>query len=274
MARRLGQHFLRDPKVVADTIKALQIQPGQSVLEIGPGKGFLTDALADAVGPDGRLVAVELDPALAAGLHGIMPPQVEIVQGDALRVDLEALGPFDRVTGNLPYRISSPLTFRVLDLEYERAVFLYQLEFAERLAAGPDDPAYGRLSVSRAYRAEARLLRRVKKGAFLPAPRVLSALVLLEPHDEEPFDIGGDRGYFDTVVRELFSQRRKTLRRALSNQAHALGLSKMSTGEALQVLQGADIEDVRVEDLSPPGFGRLARTLKADRDRDTGAGSS
>ncbi len=252
--------------MVEDTVKALEIEPGHSVLEIGPGKGVLTHALAEAVGPEGRLVAVELDEALAAGLRGIVPAQVEVVQGDAVRVDLESMGPFDRVTGNLPYQISSPLTFRVLDLPFGRAVFLYQLEFAERLAAGPEDPAYGRLSVARAYRAEAHLLRRVKKGAFLPMPRVLSALVLLAPHEMEPFEIGGDVEWFDRVVRELFSQRRKTLRKALSNQAPALGLGALTTSDAARLLQEAEIEVERVEQLSPPGFGRLARVLKPLRE--------
>lgn len=240
---------------------ALQIEPGQAVLEIGPGKGVLTHALAQEVGPEGRLVAVELDEGLAAGLRAIVPEQVEVVQGDAVRVDLESLGPFDRVTGNLPYQISSPLTFRVLDLPFDRAVFLYQLEFAERLAAGHEDPAYGRLSVARAYRAEAHLLRRVKKGAFSPMPRVLSALVLLVPHETEPFDIGGDVQWFDLVVRELFSQRRKTLRKALSNQADALGLGSLTTQEAADLLHKAQIDVERVEQLSPPGFGRLTRVL-------------
>ncbi len=256
--------------MIEDTLKALAIGPGERVLEIGPGRGVLTLALAEAVGPEGRVVAVELDPALAAGLHGMVPDQVEIVEGDAVQVDLEALGPFDKVTGNLPYRISSPLTFKVLKSPMQRAVFLYQLEFAQRLAADTQDPSYGRLSVSRAYRAQAVLLRRVKKGAFLPAPRVLSALVRLEPHDEEPFDVGGDPEFFDLVVRELFSQRRKTLRKAISNQALALGLEALTTSEAQRLLEDAGVDVERVEQLSPPGFGRLARVLKPLRDDGSG----
>jgi 16S rRNA (adenine1518-N6/adenine1519-N6)-dimethyltransferase len=262
VARRLGQHFLRDPKVVQDTLKALELEPGDRVLEIGPGKGVLTLALAEAVGPEGKVVAVELDLALAAGLYGMVPQQVEIIEGDAVEVDLDELGPFDKVVGNLPYRISSPLTFRILDVPFERAVFLYQAEFAERLAAGVGDPAYGRLSVTRAYRAKAVLLRRVKKGAFIPPPRVMSALVLLVPHEEEPFDIGGDRVFFDQVVRELFAQRRKTLRKALSNRAEALGIGSYNPTQALELLHQAGVEDVRVEELSPEGYGRLAAALR------------
>lgn len=265
MPRRLGQHFLRDPGVVAATLDALALQPGERVLEIGPGRGVLTTALAAAVGRDGRVVAVELDAGLAAGLRATVPPQVEVVTGDATRVDLAARGPFDRVAGNLPYQISSPLTFRVLGLSFRCAVFLYQLEFAERLAAAPGDPAYGRLSVARAYRARAEVVRRVKPGAFLPPPRVTSALVRLVPHEREPFDVGGDVVLFDDVVRELFSQRRKTLRKALANRAAALGLPPLDTSAAHEFLLAAGVTVDRVEALDPAGFGRLARAVAARR---------
>jgi 16S rRNA (adenine1518-N6/adenine1519-N6)-dimethyltransferase len=261
VARRLGQHFLRDLNVVADTLDSLDLQPGEHVLEIGPGRGVLTLALAGRVGPEGRLVAVELDEALAVGLRPVVPPQVEVIHGDAVAVDLAALGPFDKVAGNLPYQISSPLTFRILDLPYRRAVFLYQLEFAERLAAGVGDPAYGRLSVARAYRATAEVVRRVRPGAFQPPPRVMSALVRLEPHAKEPFDIGGDVRFYDLVVRELFSQRRKTLRRVLVNRAATLGLPKLDVEEATAILVEADVTADRVEELDPPGYGRLTRVL-------------
>lgn len=263
-SKKLGQHFLRDPSVVQRAVDALELTGQETVLEIGPGHGVLTEALAAKAG---RVVAIELDRGLAASLQATMPDNVEVVHGDALRVDLDPLGPFDHLAGNLPYQISSPLTFRLLDVPFRRAVFLYQLEFAERLAAdGPDDAAYGRLSVTRAARASARLIRKVKPGAFVPVPRVMSGLVLLERFDAPPFDTGGDMVFFDDVVRELFTQRRKTLRKALLNQAPTLGLGKASPEQVDAWLAEADVVDVRVEQLDPPGYGRLVGILRASRE--------
>lgn len=259
--KRLGQHFLRDLHVVERTVEALELSSDEAVLEIGPGEGVLTEALARNAG---KVVAVELDRGLAATLQVTMPENVEVHQGDALRVDLDGLGPFPKITGNLPYQISSPLTFRVLDMPFERAVFLYQFEFAERLAAGVEDEAYGRLSVARAYRAKAEVLRKVKPGAFRPPPQVMSALVRLVPHESPPFEVG-DVAFFDDVVRLLFTQRRKTLRKALANQAQSLGLGKIDTATAGRLLQEADADADRVEELSPEAYGRLSVRLLEER---------
>lgn len=261
--KRLGQHFLRDQSVIARAVDALELTGTETVLEIGPGHGVLTEALAAHAE---RVVAVELDRVLAGGLRVTMPKNVEVVHGDALRVDLDALGPFDCLAGNLPYQISSPLTFRLLDIPYKRAVFLYQLEFAARLAAdGPTHSSYGRLSVTRAARANCTLLRKVKAGAFVPVPKVMSGLVLLTPHETPPFDYGEDIHFFDNVVRELFGQRRKTLRKALLNQAPTLGLG-MPDGDTVDAwLAAAQLDVSRVEELDPAGYGRLARVLQAHR---------
>lgn len=257
--KSLGQHFLRDPSVVAKAVDALELRGDECVLEIGPGKGVLTEALAAHAR---KVVAVELDPGLAMTGQAMFADNVTVLHGDILDFEADDLPAFDKVAGNLPYQISSPLTFKVLDWDFERAVFLYQLEFAERLSAdGPDDPHYGRLSVARAYRAKATLLRRVKKGAFLPPPKVMSGLVLLVPHDEEPFDIGGDKEWFDLVLRELWSQRRKTLRKAIMNRAAALGLGDIPPATVDGILDAADAVDRRVDDLDPAGYGRLAKVL-------------
>lgn len=278
--KALGQHFLRDPSVIERAIGALDVTPEDTVLEIGPGQGVYTLALAAHAK---HVVAIELDRVLAQDLRFTMPRNVEVIQGDALAADPDTLPAFDLVTGNLPYQISSPLTFKLLDWSWRKAVFLYQLEFAQRLvAAGPDDPHYGRLSITRAYRAEGHLLRKVKPGAFVPAPKVMSGLVELVPHAAEPFDIGYDGpwhtttaeekadkkaavAWFDTLVRECFTQRRKTLRKALMNQADTLGLTTHA-GDAIDAwLVEAGLSDLRVDQVSPEGYGRLAKVLAADR---------
>ncbi|MBW3582170.1 MAG: 16S rRNA (adenine(1518)-N(6)/adenine(1519)-N(6))-dimethyltransferase RsmA [Euryarchaeota archaeon] len=266
--KRLGQHFLRDRSVVERTTNVLGATKADLVIEIGPGHGVLTEALAHVAG---EVIAVELDRTLAASLKYTMPPNVQVVHGDILDRSQEALLELRNtdgdvyVAGNLPYQISSPLTFQVLDWAFVRAVFLYQLEFAERLVADVGDEHYGRLSVARAYRAEAEIVRRVKPGAFVPVPKVMSGLVVLDPHPEPPFDVGPDVAFFDAVVRECFGQRRKTLRKALSNRAEVLGLPKMGTTEATAFIEEAGVAAERVEEVAPDGYGRLARALHPHR---------
>ena len=152
MRKDLGQHFLRDERVLTDVVGAADLRLGHRVLEIGPGPGNLTARLVAAVGPSGRVVAIEADRALAAALQGRWS-NVEVVHADAVKVDLAAAGRFDRIAANLPYLISGPITVAFLGLlrdpatRWGSAVLMYQAEFAERLLAHAGDGAYGRLSV-------------------------------------------------------------------------------------------------------------------------------
>ncbi len=260
----LGQHFLRDLRTVRRIIEAADITPGQRVLEIGPGPGVLTEPLAEAVGPEGRVVAVEYDANLAAALVGKWP-NVEVHQADAMDVDLAALGPFDRIVANLPYQISGPVTMAFLDLldaqGWGKAILMYQKEFADRLLAGPGSKAYGRLSVHLARRCETRLVKEVPPGAFLPPPKVRSSVVAMAPHETPPFVVA-DEALWRAVVDGTFQNRRKQLRNTLPPMVAGFGVDGAA---AIAELEALGFETLRPEALAPEAFAALVARLHAVR---------
>lgn len=265
MARpRLGQHFLRDARTVKRIIEAADLEPGQRILEIGPGPGVMTEPLADAVWPTGSVVAVEVDPALAADLRERWA-NVEVVEADALDVDLAALGPFDRIVANLPYQISGPVTVAFLDLlrsqGWGRAVLMYQKEFADRLLAGPGSRSYGRLSVQLARHCRVELVKEVPPAAFNPPPKVRSSVVALVPHETPPFEVADER-LWQAVVDGTFQNRRKQLRNTLPPVVRGFGVSD---GDALAVLESLDFASLRPEALSPEAFAALVARLHEKR---------
>ncbi len=210
--RRLGQHFLIKGSVLERIAAAICPEPCELVIEIGPGRGALTEKLLKRAG---RVVAVEVDPYLVEHLRSKFAgePRLDVVQADVLDTDLARWGRAP-IAGNLPYYITSPILEKVTRLDFPRAVFLIQKEVAERLAARPGSRAYGFLTVQTAVRAEARMLFGVKPGAFHPPPKVDSAVVLLEPRSR---DLGiSDRDDFVRFLGLCFHQKRKTIRNNLS----------------------------------------------------------
>lgn len=256
--KRLGQHFLTDRRVLERIADALQLTGTESVLEIGPGRGALTAILAERAG---RLVAVELDRALAAMLREryAADPRVTIVEQDVLQTDLAALaGGGDYVlAGNVPYYITTPILFHALRRPRpSRAVYLVQLEVAERLAAGPGSKEYGALGVNVQAVARTELLFRVPPGAFAPPPKVESALVRVTPL-ADPVVAPEDEERFRAFVQGVFSLRRKQMRRVLRTVA------ALSAEAAEEVLRAASIDpDVRPETLAPADFARLLGELR------------
>jgi 16S rRNA (adenine1518-N6/adenine1519-N6)-dimethyltransferase len=215
--KRFGQNFLHDPGVIQRIVRSMNPQPGQRVVEIGPGQGAITLPLLAACG---RLDVVELDRDLieplarkASGLGTLV-----IHQADALRVDFSALaqGGKLRVVGNLPYNISTPLLFHLLAHSgyIQDMHFMLQKEVARRLAAEPGNGNYGRLSVMIQYHCKIEELFLVGPGAFRPAPKVDSAFVRLTPLPQPPANVD-DYACFGKLVRQAFAQRRKTLRNTL-----------------------------------------------------------
>ena len=210
--RKLGQHFLIRGSVLERIAAAACPAPQDVVVEIGAGRGALTEKLLKRAA---RVVAVEVDPRLAERLHlkFAAEPRLEIVCADVLETDLARWGRAT-IAGNLPYYIASPILEKVLLLNPPRAVFLIQKEVAERLVARPGDREYGYLTVRTALYARPRLLFEVKPAAFYPPPKVDSAVVLLEPRSPDP----GlpDRDAFLRFVAQCFRQKRKTLRNNLA----------------------------------------------------------
>ena len=217
--KRFGQHFLRDPGVVDAIVRAIAPQDGDTIVEIGPGRGAITAPLAKA---GKRLVAVELDRDLAAQLREQYrdAADVEIVQADALTFDFGSLGDELRVVGNLPYNISTPLLFHLLE---QRACirdmhFMLQKEVVDRMAAAPGSKAYGRLGIMLGCYFEIDALFDVDRTAFDPPPDVTSAVVRLLPRPPAEVEIG-DAALLGRIVAAAFSRRRKTLRNALAGTA-------------------------------------------------------
>jgi 16S rRNA (adenine1518-N6/adenine1519-N6)-dimethyltransferase len=219
-----GQNFLVDRAVASRIVQAAALEPDDVVVEIGAGLGALTGGLAAAAG---RLLAVERDPDLVTVLRAELGSRsdinVEVAPIDAMNFDFVAesqrTGRALVVVGNLPYQITSPLLFRVLESAaggqvIKRAVFMVQKEVAERLAAGPGTKTYGRLTVMVQQLAELTPMFHVGAGAFLPPPAVASSVVRLTPRPQ-PRAAVADHRCFDQVVRGAFGNRRKMLRRAL-----------------------------------------------------------
>ena len=245
----LGQHFLVDERVAHRHVEYAGIAANDVVLEIGPGLGVLTRPL---LGKAAKVVAVEQDRRLAKALLGL-GANLQVIEGDALKVPLP---PFDKVVSNLPYRISSPVTFRLLGLPFDRAVLMYQAEFADRLVARRGDEEYSRLSVKAYVRARAEIVERVPRSAFWPQPKVDSAIVLLEPRPA-PFSVEHWET-FDAVVDAAFQHRRKAIENALR-----LSWEKFArTEEAFRArLSRSSYLRKRPEELTPEQFGELADSL-------------
>jgi 16S rRNA (adenine1518-N6/adenine1519-N6)-dimethyltransferase len=207
-SRALGQNFLADPNTARRIVRLAGVDEGDRVLEVGPGIGSLTVALAEAVSPDGEVLALELDrhllPVLGEVVDGL--PQVRIAQGDALTVDYDSLlgdaRPWSMVS-NLPYNVATPLMARLLDEvpRLETLSVMVQKEVAERLAAPPGTPACGAISVKVAYHAAASTLGVVPPTVFVPRPKVDSAVVRFERRPAPPVDVPSAEGLFALAMR-------------------------------------------------------------------------
>ena len=236
--RRLGQHFLGDPKILDRIVDALDPIPGETVLEIGPGKGSLTEAL---LARGLTVVAIEKDRDLAAALAR---NNLTVVEGDALRIQWPRV---PKIVGNIPYYITSPLIDKALTPPLpERVVFLVQAEVADRLAAEPGSKIYGALSVGVQAVCRVEKLFTVAPGSFKPPPKVRSAVVRLTPR-AVPLVTPEEIASLRTFVTGCFSKRRKQLKNAVT------GMSETD----LRAL-GFD-PAIRPERLAPEDFVKLLR---------------
>ncbi|HEX2201454.1 MAG TPA: 16S rRNA (adenine(1518)-N(6)/adenine(1519)-N(6))-dimethyltransferase RsmA [Gammaproteobacteria bacterium] len=240
--KRFGQHFLRDPTVIAQLLAAIDPRPGQRLVEIGPGTGALTLPLLKALG---ELDAVELDRDLAAELRERCRAAGELrvhVQ-DALKFEFCALCTDNRplrLVGNLPYNISTPLLFHLLTQIQclEEMIFMLQKEVGDRLAAPANTPHYGRLSVMIQYHCTVETLFDVAPSAFYPPPQVHSSVLRLQP--KRPQETVLNQAIFDDLVKRAFSLRRKTLGNALKGRVDTMlfrmtGIDPQRRGETLSI---------------------------------------
>lgn len=256
--KKLGQNFLRDENIVSKIAEAA-VQPGENALEIGPGLGVLTQALARRAK---KVVAVEIDKGmvqvLSQTLEGL--ENTHVLWQDFLKADLQQIAqehfggePF-AVVGNLPYYITSKCLLAVLEAQAPvlRFTAMVQKEVAERLMAGPGDANYGAITASVAYYGRVQQLFTVSRNCFLPAPDVDSAVIGIEPKAQ----FGVPREDYTKIVRGLFAQRRKTLQNNMKNSL------QMKNDEIQLALEKAEIPaNSRAENLSPQDFAKLAEII-------------
>ena len=255
--KKLGQNFLIDENVVRQIVAAAELSEADTVLEVGPGIGTLTQGLAES---KARVVAVELDtrllPVLATALNGY--DNVRVVHGDILKENImeEVGAPSFKVCANLPYYITTPIIFALLEkrLPMERLVAMVQKEVAERMAAQPGGKEYGALSVAIQYYTEPEIAFIVPPTSFIPAPAVDSAVIVCKRRSKPPVEVC-DEALFFRVVKAAFSLRRKMLSNSLKN----MGIKGEQVAKWLE-LAGVDGKR-RAETLSLEDFAKLTNSF-------------
>lgn len=242
---RLGQHFLTDSSVVDKELAIAQLSAKDIVLEVGPGKGTLTKQLAKNCQ---QVIAIEIDNKLVDYLQNILPKNVTLIHADIMKSSWDEIPFFTKVVANLPYQISSPFTFKLFKSSFQKAVLIYQKEFAERMIAHPGSKQYSRLTVGIAYKAKCCIHQTIPPQSFFPPPEISSCLVELIPFSQPPFYVK-DESFFFSITKLLFSHRRKKIRTILKNA--------FSTSIPEDIMFG----EKRVEMLTPAQIGALSNDL-------------
>ncbi len=241
--QRYGQHFLGNSAIAEREVSYAALTKDDVVLEIGPGKGIITNILARYAK---QVIAIEIDKTLVTQLEKSLPSNVTLIEQDALTVDFTRLPPFTKIVSNLPFEISSPITFKFLESSFSKAILMYQKDFALRLVASPGTKEYSRLTVAVYYKAHCRILEDVSRESFSPAPKVDSCIVELIPREKPAFEVKNEAFFFD-VTKLLFTHRRKKIRSTVKTMTHSY--------ESLPYLEH------RVEELTPEQIGLLSDML-------------
>lgn len=238
-----SQNYLIDKNKLENILEHANIQSDECILEIGAGIGTLTIPLAKQAL---KVIAIEKDPVIADVLRKRLIDEkvdnVELINGDALKIDFPH---FDKVVSNLPYQISSPVTFKLLDYDFKKAILMYQLEFAKRMNAMVNTREYSRLSVALYFRADIRIIDTLSPACFIPQPKVNSAVIELVPNNKTQLNY-----CFDDVTRALFQHRNKKAKKALVQSAHELKCDKKDLKRVLDDVDNALFEE-KVFKLSP-----------------------
>ena len=253
--RRKGQNYLIDSNILNKIVDYADLSTEDTVLEIGAGIGTLTIPLAERAK---KVIAVEQDPKIASVLSRRLQElnilNVEVLVADAVKTDFP---PFNKVVSNLPYKISSPITFKLLEYDFEFAILMYQLEFAQRMVAKPGESNYSRLSLMLHFCADIKMLFEVSKHAFFPNPKISSAVIKLIPDKKAEID-----EFFTKTSRALFQHKKKKVRNALLDSFHEI--ANMDKKEAKEIVSKLDenLLSARVVKLEPNEVMAISEELK------------
>lgn len=225
---KLGQHFLVDDEIADEQINFAQINKNDIILEIGPGLGILTNKLSKMAN---KVIAIELDPVLYSYLIETMPGNVEIINGDALNLDFPK---FNKLVSNIPYQISSPLIFKLINYKFDLAVLMLQMEFARRLIASPNSKDYSRLTVMSSYYYDTELLLEVSLTRFIPVPKVGSAIIQMVPKKKMTKPLS--EPLFFEFIKLVFSERRKMIKNSILSHFSKFSASRTELKEIISRL--------------------------------------
>jgi 16S rRNA (adenine1518-N6/adenine1519-N6)-dimethyltransferase len=253
--KRRGQNYLINSSVLSKILDHAHLSPRDRVLEIGAGIGTLTIPLAKRAG---KVFAVEKDRKIAEifikRLNDADISNVEVIVGDATKIKLPT---FNKVVSNLPYQISSPITFKLLKKDFDFGILMYQLEFAERMVARPGASNYSRLSVMVHFCAVAEMLFKVSSTAFFPEPKISSAVIKLKPNRQSDVD-----EFFLKTSRALFQHKRKKVRNALLDSFHEITPRDKTTLKSAVSKLEPELINSRVFKLKPEEIMEISRELK------------
>ena len=249
-----SQNYLVDNNKLENILKHADIQDDEIILEIGAGIGTMTIPMAKKAH---KVIAIEKDPVIADVLRQRLIKEhvnnVEVINDDALKIDFPH---FDKIVSNLPYQISSPVTFKFLEYDFKKAILMYQLEFAKRMNAQYDTNEYSRLSVALHYRASIKIIDTLPPESFIPQPKVNSAVIELIPkHEVQLNDL------FDDVIRALFQHRNKKAKKALIQSAHELNYDKKELKKILNDVSDELFEE-KVFKLKPSEILEISQILE------------
>jgi 16S rRNA (adenine1518-N6/adenine1519-N6)-dimethyltransferase len=254
--KKRGQSFLSSHSVARDIVELAELSKQDEVLEIGGGLGVLTKQIAER---SGHVYVIEIDPRLVKALHEAVKDfsNVSIIEGNALTVDLPRV---TKVVSNLPYSISSEITFRILrEVEFEEAILMYQKEFSSRLVATPGTQEYSRLTINIQYYAEVEEILEVPASMFYPVPAVDSTVVRIVPRSKGPF--ARDAFVFHWMVGGIYPYPNKNIRKALRIWFRNLGYDKNLSDDVLKSLVGVLKGDERLRSISLDELVSLADVL-------------
>lgn len=256
--KRKGQNYLINPDILSRIVKSAELSTEDTVLEIGAGIGTLTLPLAERAK---KVVAVEQDIKIADVLKKRLDDldihNVEVIVGDATQIDFPE---FNKVVSNLPYKISSPITFKLLEHDFESAVLMYQKEFAERMVAEPGNKNYSRLSVMMHFGAKVTMLFDVPPSAFIPQPKVSSAVIKLTPDKREG---ACDEDTFKKTSRALFQHKRKKVANALLDSFHEIQVTDKKTAKKIVSSLDPNIISERAVNLNPEEILKISRDIRS-----------